>query len=267
MRRAEIIASTVAVAREKQITVNAASIAFYGFNSLLALAVLIYSAFALSGTGNALAITLEALTGVGAVEFQRVFEQVGGDAGGRRRAVVLASAISVWSSLRLFRAVESVFVEVYEVRKERSFLSHLVDSVLVLVAVAVTVVAMIVVGSLFLFRGTGVLWTVLGPFVLWVALVVLFLPMYYTFPGDDVPAREALPGAAFAAAGWTVSAAGLRVYLRVSESVDIYGVVGAVLLVLSWLYLVCLSLLLGVVLNALLADRIEANRDWYPLGE
>lgn len=49
----------------------------------------------------------------------------------------------------------------------------------------------------------------------------------------------------------------------VSESVDFDGVVGAVLLVLTWLCVVGLPILLGGILNALLADRIEASEGWY----
>lgn len=263
MTGAHHIASVIAIAREKQVTVDAASLAFYAFNSFVALAVLVYATFSVLGTGTVLPGLLQALTGVGAVEFQRLFEQVGGGTAGRRRAIVLAVAIAVWSSLRLFRAVESVFVEVYEIRKERSVLEHLVDSVLVLVVVTVTIAVLASVGTLFLFRTTGWLWSVLGPFVMWLALVVLFFPMYYTFSDEDASGREILPGTAFAAAGWTISAIVLRVYLGMSESVDLYGVVGALLLVLTWLYVVGLSILLGVISNAHLAGRIDADQEWY----
>lgn len=266
MARADIIASTIAVAREKRITVDAASLAFYAFNCLVALAVLIYSVFSLTGTGSTLATTLETLTGVGAAEFQQFFDRLGTNTASRRRTIGLGVVITVWSSLQLFREMESVFAEVYEIREDRSVRRHLVHSVLVLATVTVTVVVMVSIGSLFLFRATGWQGVVLGPFALWLSLVVLFFPMYYTFSGNDTSVREVLPGAAFAAAGWAVSAVGLRIYADVAESVDVYGSVGAVLLVLSWLYVVGLSMVLGVVLNALLAGRIEADRDWFLLG-
>lgn len=209
---------------------------------------------------------LETLTGVGAVDFQQFFDRLGSNDAGRRRAIVLGVVITVWSSLQLFRKMESVFAEVYEIRRDRSVLRHLLNSVLVLVVAALTVVVIVSIVSLFLFRATGRLWLLLGPLVLWLSLVVLFLPMYYTFSGRDTSVREVLPGAVFAAAGWAVSAVDFRIYLGLSESVDVYGVVGAVLIVLSWLYVVGLSILIGIVLNALLAGRIEVDRDWYPLS-
>ncbi|MFB6079577.1 MAG: YihY/virulence factor BrkB family protein [Haloferacaceae archaeon] len=261
------IAAVVAIAREKRITVNAASLAFYAANTLVALVILAYATFAVAGTGNVLARTLELLTGVGATEFQRLFERMGGTAAGRRRAVGLAVVISVWSSLRLFGAVESAVTDVYGTRKERSPLRTVVDAVLVLVAVTLIVGAMVVAGSLFLFRTAGGTGRLLGPVVLWLALVVLFAPVYYGLSGSDVSVGEVVPGTVVAATGWTVSAGALRLYVTPSESVDLYGIVGAVLLVLTWLYVVGLSVLVGVVANAYLAGRIEADREWYPLGE
>lgn len=258
----DTVAAVAAVAREKRITADAANLAFYAFNVLVALAVLVYVTFTLFGPDNALSNVLQTLTGVGAGAFRRFFQRAGSNAAGRRRATVLAAVISMWSSLRLFWAVETVFTEIYEIRRERSLRRQFLDSVAVLAAVTLTMVAMASVGTLFLFRTSGLVWVVLGPPLLWLSLLVLFFPLYYTFSGD-VSAVEILPGTALAAAGWTVSAIGLRVYVVVSESVDFYGVVGAVLLVLTWLYVVGLSMLLGGILNALLADRIEASEDWY----
>jgi membrane protein len=258
-----LVATVVAVAREKQLTVDAAALAFYAFNVFVTLAVLIYTSFSVLETGPILSSALETLTGVGAADFQRIFERVGGRAAGRTRALALAVTISIWSSIRLFRAVESVFAEVYGIRKSRHAFRRIVDTVVVFLVVAVTVVVVAVTGSLFLFRTTGRLWAFLGPFALWSSMVVLFLPLYYSFSGTESSVREVLPGVFVAATGWTVSLIGLRTYVTTAETVDLYGVVGGLLLVLTWLYVVGLSLLLGVVLNAVLAGRIEAEDNWY----
>lgn len=252
-----LVWSAIAFSRERQLTVVAAGVAFYAFNFLVALAVLVYATLTLVGPGNFLVVTAERLTGVESAALNRFFEQVGGKAAGRRRAVVLAVAISVWSSFRLLSAVESVFAEVYKGRQNRSPARRLLDSVLVFVAVTLAVVVMAAVASLFLLGTTTRLWILAGPLVVWVALVVLFFPVYYQFSGHETSLGEVLPGAAVAAAGWTLSALALRVYVGVSESVDLYGVVGAVFLVLTWLYVVALSLLVGVVLNATLAGRLD----------
>jgi len=256
-------AAVLAIAREKRASATAASLGFYAFNVLLTLVVLSYVAFTLVGGGR-VASAVQILTGVGPETIQETLDQVGGDAPGRGRAVAIAGLVAVWSSLRLFRAVESAFADIYDVRDDRPWYRRVRDSVFVLGAVTATVVAMGVIGALFLFRTRGLVWTALGPVVLWLALFVLFLPMYYTFsePVDSV--REVLPGTAVAATGWVLSAIGLQVYVGVSETVDLFGAVGALLLMLTWLYVVGLSITLGVILNALLADRIEPEREWDP---
>ena len=75
---------------------------------------------------------------------------------------------------------------------------------------------------------------------------------------------DALPGAAFSAVVWTLSALLFRVYAATSDSVELYGVVGAILLVLTWFYLGGLTLLFGAILNAVLAGRVDADEGWLP---
>lgn len=88
--------------------------------------------------------------------------------------------------------------------------------------------------------------------------------MYYRFPGERVAVREALLGAAFSAVVWMLSSLLFRAYAATSDSVGLYGVAGAVLLVLTWLYLGGLTLLFGAVLNAILAGRVDVDDGWLP---
>lgn len=263
MIRTTSLAAVVAIAREKQITVNAASLAFYAFNSLIALTVLIYATFTVFGTGNVLATLLHLFTGVGAAEFQRLFDQLGGTTTGRRKAIAIALLIVVWSSLRLFRAMESVFAEVYEIRKERSVFRHLLDSLFVFTTALVAIALMVSMGVVYLFRLTGLLRSALGPIALCLLLSGFLVPIYYKFSDDDDSISTVLPGTVLAAVGWTGATIGLRVYVQTSASIDLYGIIGGVLLTLTWLYLVALSVLTGGILNAFLAGRVEPHQEWF----
>jgi membrane protein len=84
--------------------------------------------------------------------------------------------------------------------------------------------------------GVGVLW----PLLLFAGLFVAFVPMYLVFP-PGVSLREALPGAALAAAAWTISGALFRAYTRASTSVEFFNLVGA-------------------MTNAMVADRVIEPR-------
>lgn len=83
--------------------------------------------------------------------------------------------------------------------------------------------------------------------------------MYYRFPGRAITLREAFPGAAFVAVSWTVCAITFRLYVTSAEGVRLYGVIGGLLLLLTWLYIGGLTLLVGAILNAVLGDRVEVN--------
>ncbi|WP_236639764.1 YihY/virulence factor BrkB family protein [Salinigranum halophilum] len=263
-RSLAVARATVAVVREKHVAADAAGLAYYAFSSLVPLLVLAYAALTTFGTALVLAQALELVTGVGAGEIEAVISRLGGDGAGRVRAVALALVISVWSTHRMFRAVDRIFAEVYGVRQERSRTRRFLDSTLVLVTVTVGITVMTSLGVVLAVRVSGPLWAGLGPVVLWLSLAVVFVPMYVALSGPDVSTTEIAPGAAFAASIWAVSLVVFRLYLSTSETVELYGVAGAVLLVLSWLYVGSFALLVGVVLNAVIAGRVEPDEAWVP---
>jgi len=78
----------------------------------------------------------------------------------------------------------------------------------------------------------------------------VFLPLYFLLPDAAVTVREVLPGAVFAALGWTVLEAAFHLYATYVSGASVYGLLGGVLLALSWLYLGALLLLLGAAVNA-----------------
>jgi hypothetical protein len=99
----------------------------------------------------------------------------------------------------------------------------------------------------------------LGTPLLLGGLTVTFLPLYYLLPGVTVSVGEALPGALLAAVGWTLLQSGFRLYAGVVSATQVYGVLGAVLLIVTFLYFGGVILLLGVVFNAVLAGRLSRD--------
>lgn len=167
----------------------------------------------------------------------------------------------------MFQAINMAFSEVYGTRKRRSGRRKAIATVLVFVTVLLALLLIDVVGVLLSFVIGGLPWGLLSVPLLFGTLFVTFLPMYYRFPGAETTIREATPGAAFTAGAWTVSGLFFRVYASTSDSIALYGVAGAALLVLTWLYLGGLILLLRTVLNAVLAGRVDANYGWLPTDE
>ena len=91
------------------------------------------------------------------------------------------------------------------------------------------------------------------------ALPIALFPLYYFLPADDVSVSEAIPGAVFAAFGWIVLQTVFRIYATNVGKYEAYGVIGAVLLLIAILYFTALMLLLGVLLNGILAGRIGSG--------
>lgn len=253
--------TAVAVGRKQHVTVTAAGLSYYAFNSLVPLLLLVTIAVSIVYDPETTATALESVSGLRAAEVEPVIEEIAGD-GGRTRAGLIAAGIFAYSTATMFQAVNMAFSEVYGTRKQRSGLRKAVDSLLIFAIVTVAVGLLGVVGVALVVDSVAV--SVLSVPLLFGAFLLAFLPMYYRFPGERVTARQALPGAAFSAVVWTLSALLFRVYAATSDSVELYGVAGAVLLVLTWLYLGGLTLLFGAILNAVLAGRVDADEGWLP---
>jgi YihY family inner membrane protein len=250
--------SMVDAARSEQITFLAASLAYYAFVSLLPTLLLVLVVGSALG-GRAMAENVVGrLGGVLTPSGQEILVEALTGASGRGGATIVGTVAIVWGALKLFRGLDLAFSQVYGTAVADSFLGQLRDATVAFLAVAGGVgvaVATTVVAS----RSGIALVTILGPLATSVALTVVLLPLYVLLPDADVGVREALPGAVLAGGGWTVLGTAFRVYTETAGGFALYGVVGGVLLLVTWFYLGSILILVGVVLNAVLAERIATG--------
>ncbi|KDE59048.1 ribonuclease BN [Halostagnicola sp. A56] len=269
-----LVAEITAVARERRVGVTAAGLAYHSFNALVPLVILLLVAVTVVDSLETVVDSLETMTGLEGVIDREHLDAVTSAGGNRTRAALLASGIFFWSSIRLFRAVNSAFTAVYGSRRTQSSLeaarsASLVTGLYTVLLVATVAVAVALVGALGVSASlifTGPLATGASLLVLTGLLFVLFLPMYYVFPQPNVSICEIVPGTAFAAVTWSLLAVGFRVYVSTAETVALFDVAGAILLILTWVYFGGFCLLVGAVLNAVLADRVDADDGWVPLS-
>ncbi|WP_247002347.1 YihY/virulence factor BrkB family protein [Halosolutus gelatinilyticus] len=269
-----LVRDVTAVARERQISVTSAGLAYHAFNTLVPIVILLLVGAALVDAFDPLVRAIESATGFEGAATDDGLEGMTGDGSAALiRAAVLALLILLWSAIRLFQAVNSAFTDVYGAREEQSYVTNAVtvtivtvlNAALVATTLAVGVALVGIVGVSLSVLSSGVPAAAASSLLLAALLCGLFLPMYYLFPQSDVSIREVLPGTAFAALSWTALAIGFRIYVATSESVALFGIAGAILLILTWVYLGGLCLLLGAVLNAVLADRVEPEAQWVPM--
>jgi YihY family inner membrane protein len=245
----------VAVVRDGDATLLAASVAYYAFLSLLP-ALLLVLAVGSAVAGERLALAVVAAAGdFLAPAGQQAVGDAFRSAAGRGGATVVGVALLGWSTLKVFRALDVAFSKLYGAAEPESFLAQIRDSVVVLGSVGVGLAAMVVVGSLLAGVDLPFVAGIVGVLVLPGVLTVIFLPMYYVFPAAEVSVREVLPGAVVAAVGWTLLQAGFQVYAAGAGQYEVYGVLGGVLLLVTWFYLGALVLFVGVAVNVVRAGR------------
>jgi len=245
----------VDVAIDRQVTFLAAAIAYYAFVSLIpALLLLVVVATAVFGeviAGELVAAAGDFLTPAG----EEAVTVAISSAGGRTGASVFGVAVLLWSTLKVFRALDTAFAELYGVKEPPDFVKQLTDAGSVVLAVGVGVGVMVAVGAFVAAADAVPALEAVSILALPALLAVVFLPMYYLLPEPPIGLREALPGAAFAAVGWTLLQAGFQLYAVSAAQYQVYGVIGGILLLVTWLYLAATVVVIGGVVNVVLAGR------------
>ena len=245
----------VDVAIDRQVTFLAAAIAYYAFVSLVpALLLLVVVATAVFGE----VIAGELVASAGGFLTPAGEEAVTGavsSAGGRTGAGVLGVAVLLWSTLKVFRGLDTAFAELYGVKEPPDFAKQLTDAGSVVLGVGVGVGVMVIVGAFVAAADAVPAVEAVSILVLPGFLAVVFLPMYYLLPQPQIGIREALPGAVVAAVGWTLLQTGFQVYAASSGQFQVYGVIGGILLLVTWLYLAAVVVVVGGVVNVVLSGR------------
>ena len=245
--------------RDRDVSTLAASIAYYAFVSVLPLLVLA-TVVATTVGGPSLRTAVVALAG-------RYLLPVGrglvGDAlantTGQGGVTLVGVALLLWSSLKLFRGVDTAFARIYGTTP-RGFLESVRAGVTSLVAVGVGAFGGIaLIGAVAVLRLPVA--SVVAPLLFFVVLLAALFPVYYVTPAVDLSPREAAPGALLGALGWALLGTAFALYAAVATTSGrfaVYGVLGAVLLLVTWFYLAGMVLLVGATLNAVLAGRTAA---------
>ena len=249
------------VAKEQELTFLAAAVAYYAFVSLIPAAVLALIVATTFGGEQLATLVLESTSQFLTPSGQEVLTTALTASEGRGGATVLGLAFLLWGTLKVFRALDTAFADVYGTENENSMLDQLIDSLVVVVAIGLSMLLMFVLAGAFAALDLGIAVEALGVLTLPILLTAAFLPMFYRFPDTAVTVREVLPGAVVAAVGWTAMQAVFQLYASVA-STSAYGVVGGVILLVTWLYLAGAVVILGAVVNVVLADhRVPGAED------
>lgn len=251
----QVVRGIVHETRIKNVPFMAGSIAYSAFVSLLPLMLLLVIAASVIG-GESLAarvqdVTESYLSPTGQTLLADSISQAGSQTG----LSVLGIIVLLWGVLRVFRALDTAFSTVYDTQQRNDFPDQLKDGLTVLVTLAAALFAVVVAGVALRYAPDVSLPMLVREAMLVFGLSVVFVPIYYVFPDADLSLKMVVPGAVVAAVGWTLLNAGFGVYVSYSSTQDLYGVIGGVILLITFLYFGALVILIGATTNVVVMGR------------
>lgn len=252
----DVALAVVGSVREHDLEYPAASLAYYGFISLFPVLVL---GLGVLGGQTALEIQRAMPPFLTPDARQLVYESTA-DGVGRTGAVLLSVVALAWCGANLTAGFRSA-VERAEGGLGESWTARARDAACVLGSLGLAAATVVATSVRFSMVASDSEYAPIAVAVisLLVGLTVSFLPLYYVPSHLVTSLREAVPGAAVAAVGWTALLGVTHVYAVNAEQYAVYGVISGIIIVLSSLYAAALVLLGGVVLNATLARRGTAG--------
>jgi membrane protein len=106
------------------------------------------------------------------------------------------------------------------------------------------------------------IWDILRLVISILVMVMIFSAIYYYFPSRRLRWREVAPGAIFSSIGWIASSILFSLYVNnFGNYSKFYGSLGAIFILMSWLYISSVIIIMGGELNAsLVFNRIKKEK-------
>ena len=172
----------------------------------------------------------------------------------------------VWSGSSGFRAVIKGLNKAYDEEETRPYWKTIVISVLFMLSLAFAIVAsvaLVVFGQMIgrtiasrlnLSSAFILNWDIIRYLVSVVGMAITFAALYHFTPCRRLTWKEVIPGAVISTLCWLVASLGFAYYVNNFNNYSVlYGGIGAVIVLMLWLYITSIIILLGGEINALLA--------------
>ncbi len=245
--------------------VMAAGCAFYGLLALfpaLSILVSIYALVADPATAEQQLQAVQSVLPEAAYTMiaGRIHELAGLPSGGVSWRILIGLLIALWSASNGTKALMSTLNVAYEEDEKRSFLRFNLVAILftiggiigIMVGLAVILVVPAIVGLLSLGFATGILIRAVSFALVIVFLIASLAVVYRLGPSRrEAKWRWISPGSIAASVVWVVASIGFSFYVSNFGSYNVtYGSLGAVVIVLLWLWISAYVVLFGAELNA-----------------
>ena len=265
-RITELIKKTIKETNEDNVLGIAAQVAYNFFFSLFPL--LLFIAPMLSLLGDKRKIVSDLLSRLSTVvpaDALSLLSKVINDVVFAQNApglISIGAVLAAWSGSNIFTTFMDALDTAYDVKDERPWWKKRLLAVAVLVgwAVIITfVTAILLAGDTIVhyartrlgMDGSAVkVWAILQFPLAIVLLVAFFYLMYWLLPYAKQDKRQILVGSVVAAFLFGIATLLFRLYVQHFPANKAYGTVGAVMVLLSWMYVVSVVILVGGELNS-----------------
>ena len=176
--------------------------------------------------------------------------------------------LTLWSASTGMRGVIKSINRAYDIQETRSFITRCIIGMLGVIGLALTVVSTLlmsvfgeVIGKylneLLPFEHiVAYLWNVIRHGAIIIILIVVFAIIYKIAPAKKVKFIEVLPGAIISTIGWIIASAGFSYYVNnFSNYSRIYGSLGTIFVLMTWLYITSMVFIFGVEINSVLEEE------------
>ena len=236
-----------------EISDRAAGLSYYFLFSLFPLLIFLTALFGLFSSAELMNRLMDTagrvLPGDAASLLRKTLQQVA--SGARGGFASLGLLTSLWTATSATDSLIVALNKAFETRAPRAWWRRrLVAFALTIGFSLASIAALLVIG----FGGPAAEWT-LAPLAAFAAVALL----YRFGPAVRAGRPVVTPGALFALVAWGAASYGLRVYVAKASNYNaVYGSIGAVVVLLLWLYLSALVILTGAEIDA----EIQRAADW-----
>lgn len=174
----------------------------------------------------------------------------------------------VWSASSAFRAVIKGINKAYGLNENRSFIKRAFIAIICTFSLAFVILLTLIllvfgglIGNLIasylphpiiVYR----IWNFLRYILVIFIMILIFASIYRYTPSKRLKWKEVFPGAIACTVGWLVVSLGFSFYINnFSNYSKIYGGLGAVIILITWLYLTSIILITGGEINSIIVIR------------
>lgn len=261
----------------EEVTTNAAQVAFYFIFALFPLLLVLLNIIgfflgAAEGVKEELFMYLQQVAPPSAVTLvQDTINEITSEGGGGK--LTFGVVLALWSASAGVDNIRIALNDVYDLEETRPWWKYKLVSVLLTLGIALLIflaLGIVFYGGQFLnllvsplgleISSTFIL-TAFSIGIVGIALVLSFALLYNFAPNHDPWEWHWItPGAITAIVLWIVLSLGFRLYLEYFDSYSkTYGSLGAIIVLLLWLYLTAMVILIGGIVNSVVEKKTKGE--------